>query len=141
MYNAAMIHKKKAGVRLSEYQHECDLNYLRLKRLLADFKEAGSQHLVLSPRTGTEGADMHMDLHTLQSSRYTTKLSIYLHLSALPKHKSAHFVVHAYRDVWSAETVLYQRQQIDCLQERHQLNCILGKWLSRCLTYGYEAVA
>lgn len=137
MYNAGMHTEIRPYAQLSAYQFECDLNYLRLKKLFANFEQQDKRTLVLRTRRQEEG--MRLDIRMLKCTRYTAELSIYLRLPALPKRRHPHFIVHAYRDLWSAEIVSYQQRELHGLKEKHMLNRLLGKWLSYYTTDNCEA--
>lgn len=133
MYNVGMRTEIRPYAQLSAYQFECDLNYLRLKKLFANFEQQDECTLVLRThrqRTHRQEEGMCLDMRMLKCTRYTVELSIYLRLPVLPKRRHPHFIVHAYRDLWSAEIVSYQQRELHGLKEKHMLNRLLGKWLS-----------
>ena len=122
-------------IKLSEFQFQCDLNYLRLRKLLA----CGEQrHLCLSLGPTNKSQGMYLGIRIVKNSRYTSELDIHLRLMEIPQHQHARFVVHVYQDVRSAEIVSYQNRALDGLREKYRLNQFLGKWLSRYLMDGQK---
>jgi uncharacterized protein YqiB (DUF1249 family) len=129
------IRQPPVKIKLSEFQFQCDLNYLRLRKLFADGRQSP---LYLSMRHKNAEKKMYLDIRSTKNSRYTHELSICLRLMAIPEHQHARFVVHIYRDVCSAEIIYYQDRALVDLREKYHLNRLLGKWLSRYLMHGHE---
>ncbi len=139
--------RERYRVDLAGLQAACELNYVRLMRLLPEMRSSiGARRLALSEGDQLLGV-LAMDV--LEANPYTTRLSLSLEhsLAWLPLPR---LEVQVYHDARMAEVVaaeharrlrsvyVYPNAAMHQPDEKHQLNRFLGEWLSHCLACGHE---
>jgi uncharacterized protein len=144
------LQNRRPPIDLSARLAVCDANYLRLRKLLPEF-HAGLTRTILLPVVGTEATGEHkLELHVLESFRYTTTLDLKLLVEeAAPEwFKTPRLTVRLYHDAETAEVITYQDQrsfkavyQEDeaprfSWDEKNQINLFLAEWLTLCLEGG-----
>lgn len=146
--------KRRPVLDLSARMAVCDANYLRLRKLLPEFK-SGSVRTILFPNVAATGAakksDEHkLEIHVLESFRYTTTLDLQLLIEeATPQwFKAPRLTVRLYHDAETAEVIRYQDQRgfkaiyredeapRFTWDEKNQINLFLTEWLTLCLEGG-----
>jgi uncharacterized protein YqiB (DUF1249 family) len=133
----------------------CDANYLRLLKLVPEFR-AGLQRTILLPAVREQELGMHrLDVQVLEHFRYTTtlRLSLVVEESIPYWFQEPRLIVRLYHDAGTAEVVSYQdhvgfkaiygdddapRFNWD---EKNQINLFLADWLTLCLEDGLAALA
>lgn len=130
-------------VNLSEHLADCELNYLRLQRLLPrDSERESCWHYGLAEAT--------VSLRVTEQAPYTTSLEVVLVGPALAAWAPPVLAVRVYHDAGLAEVVASQGLRIRAARldypnpamlqrdEKRQLNRYLGEILSHCLARGHS---
>ncbi|MEH6551813.1 MAG: DUF1249 domain-containing protein [Pseudomonadales bacterium] len=133
--------KLRYRVDLSGLHAECTANYVRLLRLFPAWQQQDFLHLNI-------GDDQDLQISVLEKSRYTSLLQLEESHTVLPLTERRRCTVRVYHDAQMAEVISwnnesrikarYQYPNKRMLQEdeKWQLNCFLGEWLSYCLQQG-----
>ena len=139
--------RERYRVDLSGLQAVCELNYLRLLRLLPDMRDGLAQRNLLLSQGEQSFGQLHIAV--LENCPYTTTVQVSQQhcLSWLPVPKME---VRVYHDARMAEVVraenarrfrgiyAYPNALMHQPDEKNQLNLFLGEWLSHCLACGHE---
>lgn len=142
--------RERYRVDLSGLQAICELNYLRLLRLLPDMRDGLAQRNLLLSQGEQSFGQLHIAV--LENCPYTTTLRLWQvqPLAWLPQ---ACLQVRAYHDARMAEVVgeddrqrlhgsyPYPNPAMYLPDEKLQVNRFLGEWLSHCQAHGYAAEA
>ncbi len=139
--------RERYRVDLVGLQTACELNYVRLMRLLPDMRSSlGERRLSLSEGEHVLGV---LALEVLEANPYTTRVRLSLEHS-LPWLPLPRLEVQVYHDARMAEVVAaeharrlrsvyaYPNDAMHQPDEKHQLNRFLGEWLNHCLACGHE---
>jgi uncharacterized protein len=133
-------------VDLSAHLADCEMNYLRLRKLLPADLSAGE-----TLRYAIGGSEMHFEV--LECAPYTTMLSLQLLRPRCEHWPSMTLQLRVYHDAAVAEVVggerpkpflpryNYPNRAMHHRDEKAQLNTFLGEWLSRCLSGGHRVDA
>lgn len=128
-------------VDLSDLLADCEMNYLRLKKLLPEDIATGTR---LSINIGRE----NLHLHIIECAPYTTMIDLNLNRSKTQSWLETRLQVRMYHDAGLAEVVesrgvrpilpryTYPNDAMFQRDEKAQLNRFLGEWLSECLRRG-----
>ena len=128
-------------VDLSTLLADCEMNYLRLSKLMPDELAEGSS---LSIGVGTET----LQLHIMERAPYTTMIDLSLNHARTQGWMETRLQVRMYHDAELAEVVesqgvrpirpryTYPNDAMFQQDEKAQLNRFLGEWLSQCLRCG-----
>lgn len=130
-------------VDLSAHLADCEMNYLRLQKLLPEPVAAG-QRLHFQLDSG------EMEIEVLECAPYTTMLAVKLWRHPGNDWGLTRLQLRMYRDAGVAEVVGtatpkplrprydYPNPAMHQRDEKAQLNRYLGEWLSRCLSHGHR---
>ena len=131
-------------INLNAHLADCEMNYLRLSKLLPESLAAG--------QTLTIGLGAHaLNIAVRECAPYTTFLEMRLAQASQQPWSSICLKVRMYHDaalaeVSGAEGVHSLRQRYDYpnskmfqQDEKAQLNRFLGEWLSLCLRHGHHS--
>lgn len=128
---------------LNAHLADCEMNYLRLKKLLPNTLQAGEK---LSIGVGRHA----LDITVRECAPYTSFLELGLAQANNPQWSAMRLQVRIYHDARLAEVTGSQknrplRQRYDYpntnmfqRDEKAQLNRFLGEWLSQCLRHGHR---
>lgn len=130
---------------LQIHHAECEVNFLRLEKLLPGFAAGQARHIgTRLPRGGTDV----LHLHVVQRCPYTAEV-VLRQQQPVWGARGAEFTVRAYLDARMAEVVgsarvrrllaRYDYPNRDGLarDEKWQLDRLLGEWLAHCLAEGH----
>lgn len=138
--------KTRYKVDLSAQMAECDMNYVRIRRLLPDLASFDSFSLGL---TLPSGQPTVISFTVVERTRYTTTLII-SKKAELPWLKNQDLSVRIYHDANTAEVMAcwrgiqlnsrytYPNYHMYQEDEKLQLNLFLGEWLTYCLEHGHS---
>ncbi|WP_028241579.1 DUF1249 domain-containing protein [Stutzerimonas azotifigens] len=139
--------RERYRVDLRELQAACEVNYLRLMRLLPEMREqAATRRVAISQGDRLLGV---LVLAVTECCPYTTTLRISQE-HCLPWLPVPSMEVRVYHDARMAEVVgaqnarrfrsiyAYPNAAMHQPDEKAQLNLFLGEWLSHCLACGHE---
>jgi len=148
---AYVTYKERYKVDLPLQMAECETNYIRLTKLLANKKLPALQDEYRFMVARGEQHWLHL-LHITERSRYTTTLE--LSRTALGPSSSwlkmPKLTLRMYHDAKLAEVLAweghkrlrpryeYPNQSMYQSDEKYQLNCFLGEWLTLCLAHGHS---
>ncbi len=130
-------------VDLSAHLADCEMNYLRLQKILPATLAVGQQ---LQFRL--KGGAMH--IHVQECAPYTTMLDLRLCRSPGGDWGEVRLQLRIYHDAEVAEVLAggkptpfrarytYPNAAMHHRDEKAQLNRYLGEWLSRCLSHGHQ---
>lgn len=130
---------------LAIHHAECEVNFLRLEKLLPGFDAGQSRHIATCLPRG--GKDV-LHLHVTQRCPYTAEVLLHQQ-QPLWGARGAEFTVRAYLDARMAEVVGcarvrrllarydYPNQLGFAPDEKWQANRLLGEWLAHCLAEGH----
>lgn len=133
------------GYPLQIHHAECEVNFLRLARLLPGFAAGQVRRIGLRIAPGHEES---VELRVLERSPYTAELEL-LQSKPLWRGIRTQLRVRAYLDVRMAEVVgcersprllpryPYPNDKGLARDEKWQLDCLLGEWLASCLAEGH----
>lgn len=136
--------KPRYKVDLTAHIADCELNYLRLRRLMPNMASADCHEFGLS--------GLRLRITVRERSRYTTTLDLQQHGSAGIELASPRLQVRVYHDAAMAEVVAwegvrrvhprypYPNKKMYQRDEKRQWNRFLGEWLQHCLDCGYSLV-
>lgn len=147
------MHNRRYPLDLSSAMATCDGNYIRILKLLPDFRLGQARHFSL-PAPGAEpvsGSQAHLvEMEVTERFRYTS--SVRLQLRVVGTHsryyRPPQLHVRLYHDACTAEVVSYQQQgafHVSPLpgegpefapDEKQQVNALLAEWLTLCLQQG-----
>jgi uncharacterized protein YqiB (DUF1249 family) len=151
----SVISWKRPPLDLSARMAVCDANYLRLLKLMPEFRD-GLQRTILLPAVREHELGSHrLDVQVLEHFRYTTtlRLSLVVEESTPYWFQEPRLVVRLYHDAGTAEVVSYQDHvgfkaiyaEDDAPRfnwdEKNQINLFLADWLKLCLEGGVAALA
>jgi hypothetical protein len=137
--------KPKYRTDLSGQMAEAEANYARLMRLMPDFDNADHREFAVSLAAGRSAI---FQLTITERCRYTTMLDFAQHCAGEPWTPAPQFSLRVYHDVQMAEVVSfrghrprqgryeYPNANMYVVDEKAQLNKLLGEWLSHCLQHG-----
>ena len=151
------------SVNLVEQMAECDANYIRLLKLIPEFRkisesrsrpfqrqqlEQGQLAKFIVADQEHDGRKVVLEINVLETFKYTTTLEV------IQKPKTGHWYVNptmqvrVYHDACTAEVISYQghrnfqpvyqqpNPQMYHRDEKNQINRFLGEWLTHCLQHG-----
>jgi uncharacterized protein len=142
--------RERYKIDLPAQMAECEANYLRLTKLLAQLN--GDECRLLTRRGEREF--LHL-FRVIERSPYTLTLQL-SQVSLIDTSswlKMPRLTVRIYKDAQLAEVLAWQghkrlrprydypNQAMYQCDEKHQLNQFLGEWLMLCLEYGYSAAS
>lgn len=151
----SVLRWKRPPLDLSARMAVCDANYLRLLKLVPEFRE-GLQRTILLPAVRDHELSAHrLDVQVLEHFRYTTTLRLALIVEETTPYwfQEPRLIVRLYHDAGTAEVVSYQDQvgfkavygEDDAPRfnwdEKSQINLFLADWLMLCLEGGLAALA
>ena len=130
-------------VDLNAHLADCEMNYLRLQKLLPDALQAGDELCI--------GVGNHaLNIRVRECAPYTSFLDLRLAQAKTQAWAAMCLQVRIYHDaklaeVSGADQVYALRQRYDYpnnkmfqRDEKAQLNRFLGEWLSQCLRHGHR---
>lgn len=132
--------KSLYNVDLSAHLAECELNYVRLCRLLARMDAGDSREFAL-------GEGLQVRIAVTERAPYTSMLDILQQHNSLPQLDSQ-MTVRVYHDAGVAEVASvegcyrvlakndYPNRKMHQRDEKQQWNRFLGEWLQHCLAQG-----
>jgi uncharacterized protein YqiB (DUF1249 family) len=137
---------------LSQAMATCDGNYIRILKLLPDFR-LGQQRCFALPVPGVEdgaAAGQLVELRVVEQFRYTSCVSMQVRPTGRvsPYYRPPLLQVRLYHDACTAEVVSYQQQGAFHVRprpgegpefssdEKQQVNALLAEWLTLCLQQG-----
>lgn len=135
-----LVVKSPYNVDLSAHLAECELNYVRLCRLLARMDEGDCREFAV-------GEGMEVSILVTERAPYTSMLDIQQSHSKLAQLDNR-MSVRVYHDAGVAEVASfdgcyrvqakndYPNQKMHQRDEKQQWNRFLGEWLQHCLTQG-----
>lgn len=147
--------QKRPPLDLSARMAVCDANYLRLRKLVPEFRD-GLQRTILLPSVRDQELGTHrLDVQVLEHFRYTTTLRLTLVVEeSIPYwFQEPRLIVRLYHDAGTAEVVSYQDQvSFKAVygedeaprfnrDEKNQINLFLADWLTLCLEGGLATLA
>lgn len=134
----------------------CEGNYIRLNKLLSNFKLGYEKtFLIKSDHIASDSDSFHQSRVTLkvvESFRYTSTIEVIQYGMSSTWIAPPSMIVRLYHDARSAEVTSYQNQkriqgkylypnpQMRMPDEKIQLNRFLAEWLSHCLKYGHAEI-
>ena len=128
--------------KLSELHCDCELNYLRLNRLLVAIRERSEWVFAARNNHG-------LAVSVIEQTAHTTHLLVQGAIGRTRWLGNISLVVRVYHDARMAEVVLCQNQHVALLRyaypnaqmyqpnEKTQLNRLLGQWLEHFLQSGW----
>lgn len=137
--------RKNFQIDYAGHMAECDLNYMRLARLLPDLAQRDSYQFAVQFPASNSAV---MDIQVIERTPYTTTLK-FERLSEHELLKAKALTVRVYDDAQIAEVLAcetgkqlrsryhYPNRQMYQQDEKVQLNRFLGEWLSYCLDFGH----
>ncbi len=141
-----MNRKPRYKVDLTAHISDCELNYLRIRKLMPDMAEVDSLAFGLSGG-GLSGG--RLDIEVLERARYTTTLALSQQPCAgLPP--APRLQVRVYHDANVAEVIgweqerrvqpryVYPNDKMHQSDEKRQWNRFLAEWLQHCLDCGHS---
>ena len=143
------MRQSRYSVDLSRQQAECEVNFLRLMKLMPDL-DTVDERLFDVTLTGHTPARIH--LRVIERCPYTTMIELLQLQGHNPWTPRAQFSLRVYHDARMVEVESFRRQkprhghydypnhQMFHRDEKAQVNSFLGEWLSHCLNHGYEVV-
>ncbi len=129
---------------LNAHLADCELNYLRLRKLLPDKLSAGQQLCI-----GVGSHALHIDVR--ECAPYTSFLEVSLAQAKTQGWSAMRLQLRIYHDAKLAEVTGsrqvyalrqrydYPNKQMFHRDEKAQLNRFLGEWLSQCLAHGHRS--
>ena len=150
MLKSCVLQKRRPLLDLSARMAVCDANYIRLCKLMPEFK-TGTSRTILLPVVGAEASGEHkLDLLVLESFRYTTTLDLNLTVEEDKPvwFKTPRLTVRLYHDAETAEVISYQDKRgfkavyredeapRFSWDEKNQINVFLAEWLTLCMEGG-----
>ena len=130
---------------LQIHHAECEVNFLRLEKLLPGFVAGQARHI--GTRLPRGGMDV-LHLHVVQRCPYTAEV-VLRQQQPVWGARGAEFTVRAYLDARMAEVVGcarvrrllarydYPNRHGLARDEKWQINRLLGEWLAHCLAEGH----
>jgi uncharacterized protein YqiB (DUF1249 family) len=130
---------------LQIHHAECEVNFLRLEKLLPGFAAGQARHI--GTRLPHGGMDV-LHLHVVQRCPYTAEVLLRQQQPVWGA-RGAEFTVRAYLDARMAEVVGcarvrrllarydYPNRHGLARDEKWQINRLLGEWLAHCLAEGH----
>jgi uncharacterized protein YqiB (DUF1249 family) len=143
--------QRRYPIDLSGNMAVCDANYIRLLKLLPDFALHTTREISLAaPGPDTIDSGHLVVMHVEECQRYTSSVSIQLHLQGVSTlfYRPPVIRVRLYHDANTAEVVSYQEQGSFHLRshpgngpeftpdEKQQVNIFLAEWLTLCMQHG-----
>lgn len=148
---------------LKKMSAACEGNYIRLKKLLPDFKLGCEKSFLMTPSSSSEeDASSAASAKSTHEARITLKVTEsfpYTSTVVLTQEginpswiKPPSMIVRVYHDARSAEVTSYQNQkriqgkyvypnpQMRMPDEKAQLNQFLAEWLIHCFTFGHADI-
>lgn len=135
------------GYPLEIHHAECEVNFLRLARLLPEFSAGASRRIGIRFASGHEDT---IELRVTERSPYTAVIEL---RQARPVwgYAALEITIRAYLDARMAEVTAcrqsrrllprypYPNSRGLARDEKWQQDLLLGEWLSRCLADGHQA--
>ena len=131
---------------LQIHHAECEVNYLRLQRLLPGFELHNQQHIGMA--VGGQTTD-NVTLEVVERSPYTASIRLSQERPVWGTRR-ADLLARAYLDARMAEVISFNRlarrllpryeypnPRMFARDEKAQLNRLFGEWLAACLAHGY----
>ncbi len=146
--------QKRPPLDLSARMAVCDANYLRLLKLMPEFRD-GLQRTILLPAVQRPAlAEQRLTIVVLDHFRYTTTLRLTLTVDEPAPHwyEEPRLTVRLYHDAGTAEVISYQDHvgfkpvygEDDAPRfswdEKSQINAFLAEWLALCLQGGLSGL-
>lgn len=134
--------KPRYKVDLSAHIADCELNYLRLRKLMSDMASVERREFGLG--------GVRLEISVRERSRYTTLLELQQQGDAGVRLASPRLQVRVYHDAAMAEVVgwegarrvnpryPYPNKKMYQRDEKRQWNRFLGEWLQHCLDSGHS---
>lgn len=138
------LRKRRYSVDLAGLQAVCEMNYVRLQRLMPGWEERDQWQVVL--QHGDQPAQTLL-IQIIERCRYTTTVRLH-YPRRNPWLHAMQMEVRLYHDANMAEVVAaydqrrfsgvypYPNEQMLQPDEKHQLNVFLGEWLGHCQHLG-----
>ena len=138
--------KPRYKLDLSGLHAQCEANYARLMVLLPDIDTVDLYEFAI--RTGSNKGSARICIKVVERCKYTTMLTIYQTNKSVNWVPPPKFDVRVYHDATMAEVIGfrahrrvlakydYPNEKMLHQDEKHQLNCFLGEWLSHCMQLG-----
>lgn len=139
------VKKRRYKANLSGLHESCELSYIRLRQLIADWDSFDELSLSIDP---PRGPAMSIKISELERNPYTTTIMLRQQDVLLPWADGPNLTVRVYHDARMAEVVSWNRHRL--LQARYdypntkmylpdekaQLNQFLAECLQQCLRFG-----
>lgn len=144
---ANALNQKKYVPNLKGLHTLCEVNYVRMMKLLPDCDEIDQ-----SFRFGS-GQGMRYMIRIAEASRYTTTLEVAQINESLPAWLKPSMQVRLYHDARMAEVLSsqnvsaikpsysYPNQKMHQKNEKEMINCFLAEWLVFCIKHKADIVA
>lgn len=138
--------KSRYKLDLSGLHAQCEANYARLMQLLPDIDTVDRREFDIATR-GDKGS-ARICIEVVERCKYTTMLTVSQSNTLVEWVPAPKFDVRIYHDAAMAEVIGfrahrkvlakydYPNEKMLHQDEKHQLNCFLGEWLSHCMKLG-----
>ena len=131
--------------RLGYFHSDCELNYVRLQKLVGDKKDTSCAF------KSTVNQEIELTIEISGESKYSRLLQLEGRMDFLPWACAQQMIVRMYDDAQMAEIVSIDRRRVRLINyvypnkdmyapdEKNQLNHFLGRWLEHMLNNGLPA--
>ena len=140
------MRKSRYKLDLSGLHAQCETNYARLMQLLPDINTIDLREFDIS--TSTDEGSARISIEVVERCKYTTMLTVYQSNTLVNWVPAPKYDVRVHHDAAMAEVIGfrahrkvlakydYPNEKMLHQDEKYQLNCFLGEWLSHCLQLG-----
>jgi len=137
------LRKSQALEKLGNLHSDCELNFVRLTKLMPNMHKGGKVRYLAGDYDETS-----LEIEVTETDRYTHFLRLTGHMADLPWVGEHRMMVRYYADARMAEVVSNGAQRVRLLRyaypnnqmytpdEKNQINRFLGKWLKHFLEHG-----